>query len=134
MTFKSLIAAATLALGLAVALPAAESRADVDVDIGFGVGVVGGGYGYGHRPGWRPGGYAAYPVRPYLYDYEDAWAEDDYVTCRQGRKILRRYGFHDIKTENCRQPHYKYTGWRKGREFLIRMNSRGEVNRITRID
>lgn len=131
MNLKPLIAAAALALGLAIALPAADARADVDVDIDFGIGVIGGGYGY--RPGWDYGGYRPYRPQPYLYDYEDAYAEDGYVTCRQGRKILRNHGFRDIKAENCRPPHYEYIGRRKGREFLIRMNSRGEINRISRI-
>ncbi|MFM8747229.1 MAG: hypothetical protein ACKOED_11270 [Aestuariivirga sp.] len=131
MTLKSLIAAASVALGLAIALPAADARADVDVDIGFG--VITGGYGYGYHPGWDYGGYRPYRPRPYLYDYEDAWADDAFVSCRQGRKILRNYGFRDIKTENCRAPHYEYIGWKKGREFLIRMNTRGEINRVSRI-
>ena len=133
MTFKSLIAAATLALGLAAALPATDARADVDVDIGFGVGVIGGGYGYGYRPGWDYGGYDGYRPRPHHYGYADDWYEEDYVTCRKAKKTLRRFGYYDIETENCRGPNYKYTAWKKGRQFLIRMNTRGEINRISRV-
>lgn len=132
MTIKSLIAAATLALGLAAALPATDARADIDIDIGFG--AMGGGYNNGYRPGWDYSDYRPYQPRPYLYDYEDAWPEDEYVTCRQGRQIVRNYGFRSIKTENCRPPHYEYIGRRNGREFRIRMNTRGEINRITRIN
>jgi hypothetical protein len=131
MTFKSLIAAATLALGLAAALPAADARADVDVDIGFG--VIGGGYGYGYRPGWDYGGYHGYRPRPHYHGYQDGWYEEDYITCRQGRKILYRFGYYDIDTENCRAPNYKYKAWKKGRQFLIRMNTSGEISRISRI-
>jgi hypothetical protein len=131
MTLKHLIAAAALALGLAAALPATDARADVDVDIGFGVGVIGGGYGY--RPGWGYGGYGGYRPRPQYYGYADDWYEEDYVTCRQGRKILYRFGYYDIETENCRAPNYKYIAWKKGRQFLIRVNTRGEINRISRV-
>jgi hypothetical protein len=133
MNTKSLFAAAAMALSLAVAMPATDARADVDIDIGLGFGVVDGYYGHGHRPGWYGGGYGYFPNRPYRYGYRDGWYEDDFVTCRQGRKILYRFGYYDIETANCRAPHYKYVAWKKGRQFMIRMNTSGEIARISRI-
>ena len=132
MNIKSLFAAAAMALSLAVAIPPADARADVDVDIGIGFGVVDGYYGHGYRPGWY-GGYGFHPHRPYRHVYRDNWYDDGFISCRQGRKILYRYGYNDIEASNCRAPNYKYVAWKKGRQYLIRMNTRGDITRITRV-
>lgn len=139
MTARSLLAAAALTASLALALPAAEARADVSVDIGIG---LGGGYvpaydGYGE--GGYGGPHGPYPGRGYGR-YDDGhgrayYQQDDvFITCGQGRLMLRDFGFYRVKAENCRGPNYVYTGWRKGARYMLRMTTAGEVNRVRRID
>ncbi|MEI7600069.1 MAG: hypothetical protein WCJ41_12220 [Aestuariivirga sp.] len=145
LSLKTLFAAGAMALGLVAALPAPAANADVSVGIGFGVypavpadagwnggydggyeGGYGGAYGRGYGGGYGgyEGGYAprrAYPVY------------DGYVTCRDGRRILSRSGYSAIEVQSCRHGYYRYTAWRNGKQFLMAVDARGDVNRLRRI-
>ena len=138
LSLKTLFAAGAIALGLAAALPAPAANADVSVGIGFGVypavpadagwgggyeGNYGDGYGSGYRGGYE-GGYA--PRRTYPV-YEG------YVPCRDGRRILSRAGYSAIEVQSCRHGFYRYTAWRKGKQFLMAVDARGDVSRLRRI-
>lgn len=126
-----LIAAAALAATFATSLPASEAQAGVDVSIGLGVGYppvyAGGGYdGYGY--GGYDGGYGhpGYHRPDYGYD-------DGYLSCRDGSRILYRYGYNAVRVASCRGAVYTYTAWRNGRQFLMRVSADGDVRRLRRI-
>ena len=150
LSLKTLFAAGAIALGLAAALPAPAARADVSVGIGFGVypavpapvgwggydggygagygGSPGGGYGgaYGGGYGGYDGGYAQ--RRPY-----PAPAYDGYVSCRDGRSLLWRYGYQGIEVQSCRPGFYRYTAWRNGKQYLMAVDGQGDVSKLRRI-
>ena len=136
MTAKYLIALMALAGSAATLLPAAPARADVDVNIIWGER----GYGdYDYRYddddyGRRPDPYARgrYERRPPPIYYEEE-PETVWITCGEGKRMLRAEGFSNVQTDNCRGPNYRYTGWKKGRKFDIRVNSAGEINRVRRL-
>jgi hypothetical protein len=132
MILKSLFAAAAVATALTVAIPAPEAKADIDVDIGIGVGGYfpgyyrndyvydygyGGGYGHGYGDGY---GHAYRPHR-------------DVISCNRGRKIVDRSGFNRVRAVDCDLPGYRYTAWKNGRQFMVRMNGRGDITNVRRI-
>ena len=126
LSLKTLFAAGAMALGLVAALPAPAANADVSVGIGFGVYPAvpadagwNGGYDGGYEGGYAPR--RAYPVY------------DGYVTCRDGRRILSRSGYSAIEVQSCRHGYYRYTAWRNGKQFLMAVDARGDVNRLRRI-
>jgi hypothetical protein len=131
MIGKSLLAAAALAATMTVAMPAQEARADVDVDIGIGFGGYvpgyhGGGYGYDYDYGYDHGyGYGhdyAYPVqRPHR------------ISCGQGRRIVDSSGFNRVKPVDCQLPGYRYTAWKRGHKYTVRVNGRGHITGVSRI-
>ncbi len=136
MIAKSLFAAAALAAALGVSLPAPEARADVDVEIGIGVGgyvpgYYGYGYGYAPRPAYGYGhgyGYRAYDAYRSYDGYGDG------ITCKMGRKIVSRSGFRDVQALDCDGPGYRYSAWKHGREYVVRVNDEGEITRVRRVD
>lgn len=131
MIAKSLFAAAALAATLAMGLPAPEAKADVDVEIGIGVGgyvpgYYGSGYGYAPRPAYRYG-------HGYGYGYRAYDGYDDGITCNMGRKIVYRSGFRDVRALDCHGPGYRYSAWKRGQEYVVRVNQDGEITRIRRV-
>lgn len=106
MIAKSLIAAAALATSVAL-IPATEAQAktNIDIDIGLGVG------------GWYPGGY----YDPYYPSY-------NHISCNKGRKILDfNKGYHNVNPVDCSLPGYKYTAWKNGHKWLVKMNGHGHI-------
>lgn len=132
MIAKTLIAAFALAASLTAALPAAEARADVDLNVAIGVGGyyppaydAYDDYGYGHRRGYGE-----------RYRHYEPYYEEEvivFISCGDGRRILRREGFRDVKASNCRGPNYRYTGWKRGKKFDVRMSTTGEITRLRRV-
>lgn len=131
---KSLIAAAALAVTFAATLPAPAAEAGVKVGIGVylppveavvpvePVPVYSGGYGGGYGGGYE-GGYGHYGHGGY----------DAYVSCRDGRRLLVRYGYRGVEVQSCRQGFYRYTAWRNGRQYLMAVDAQGDVSRLRRI-
>jgi hypothetical protein len=116
MLIKSMIATAAFALMLTAAVPAQEAQAKTDVDINVGIGFGAGFYGPGH-------GY-----------YEPAYEPEVVhggVSCSKARKIVRWNGFHNIKALDCSAPGYKFSGWRGGSKYKIRVNSWGDITRVS---
>jgi hypothetical protein len=114
MFIKSMFAAAAVALALTAALPTEKAHAKTDVDISVGIGFGGGYYG---------SGYGVYePV------YE---AEYGSVNCSKARKIVRWNGFHGVKAIDCSAPSYKFSGWRGGQKYKIKVNSWGDITRVS---
>lgn len=110
MIAKSLFAAAALATTLAVALPASQAQAGVDVKIGIGIGGFYPGY-YGHPTYRHPGA----------------------VSCWKGRQIVDNSGFNKVKTVDCGLPTYRFTAWRNGHKFVVKMNRHGNITNVNRI-
>lgn len=127
LSLKTLFAAGALATLLGLGLPASDAKADVSVGIGLGVYPPAAGIGWGG--GYYDGGYeygGGYH-RPRYPDY------DRYVSCRDGRRILWRSGYSGIEVRSCRGGFYRYTAWRNGKQFLMAVDSRGDVSRLRRI-
>lgn len=121
MIAKSLIAAAALATTMAATLPAPEARADVSV--GIGIGVNPGFYpGYGYPayydpyPGYNPGYY-----KPY-HNYKKYG-----ISCGKGAKIVDHSGFYGVTPIDCSLPRYKYSAWRKGKQYIVVVNGNGNI-------
>lgn len=134
MIAKSLIAAAAVAATLSVALPAEDAKADVDVTIGIGAGGYHSGYGYddyGYAPGYVHGGYD--------HGYDDDYGYGGYrpyrshISCGRGRNIVDNSGFNKVKPVDCSLPGYRYTAWKKGHKYMVRMNGKGNITDIRRI-
>lgn len=110
MITKSLIAAAAIASTMAVALPATQAQAgDINVKIGIGLGGgFGGSYGY---PAYYPG----------------------HISCWKGGKIVDWSGFNNVHAVDCSLPGYKYTAWKNGHKFVVRLNGHGNITGVNKI-
>ena len=99
MIIKSIIATAAVAAVLAIATPITKAHAgdgDIKLDI-----AIGGGFSdhYGFHA-YNPG----------------------HISCWTGGRIVGWSGFNPV---DCKLPGNKYTAWRKGHEFLVRVNDYG---------
>jgi hypothetical protein len=135
MIAKSLIAAAAIAATMAVALPAQEAKADVDVSIGIGVGGFHPGYGYNdydydYDADFDAGYGDGYG---YGYDYPVHKPYSNKISCNKGRRIVDNSGFNKVKAVDCSLPGYRYTAWKKGRKYMVRMNGRGNITGVSKI-
>ncbi len=115
MIAKSLVAAAVLASAAAVALPATQAQAKTNFDINIGIGV-----GSGYAPGYW-GGYPVY--EPHYYK----------ISCKKGAKIVDWSGFNHVKAVDCSLPGYKYTAWRNGHKFMVRVSGNGNITSVNKI-
>lgn len=131
MLTKSLIAAAAVAATLAVAVPAPEAQAktNFDIDVNLGLPIYGDGYGYGYG---YDGGYG--------HDYGDDGyypAHGGYshygISCGEGKRIVRWSGFREVRAVDCDRPGYKYTAWKHGRKYLVRVNGAGAITHVKRV-
>ena len=101
-------AAGCMALLAALAFQPADVRADTTI----GVGVGGGWYPDLDEP--------RYPV----YDPDDD--DDDYgrISCREGRRVLRDYGFYRVTPTRCGGSIYRYEAVRRDRLWSVRVSAR----------
>lgn len=118
MIAKSLFAAAAAATTMTIALPAGEAQAKTNIDINLGLGFGGGYYGGGYYGGYYGGGYYGHP---------------GYISCRKGRNIVAWQGFRHVRAVDCSLPGYKYTAWKFGRKYLVRVNAHGYITHVSRI-
>lgn len=117
MLIKSMIAPAAAAIALLAAIPAGPASADVGISVGVGVGV-GFGSGFG---GYAEPGYAGAGV---VYSGHR-------ISCASARKIVRRSGFSDVRSLDCTGANYKFSGWRGGGRYKIKVNGWGEITRVS---
>lgn len=117
MTAKSLIAAAALSLSLAAMLAPAPAEAKTHVDFSVGIGVGPGYYGPAY-----PGYYG--PVGYYEPDYGG-------ISCWKAQKIVAGHGFHNVHAIDCSAPNYKFTGWKGGDKYRVRVNSWGNITGVS---
>ncbi|MFM8747793.1 MAG: hypothetical protein ACKOED_14180 [Aestuariivirga sp.] len=54
------------------------------------------------------------------------------INCRQAEEAVRWNGFSKIRAIDCNLPTFRFTGWRNGDKYTIRVNGRGAITRVTR--
>jgi hypothetical protein len=105
MVSKFLLVSAA-AGGLMLAQPQ-TANAGMDVNIGIG------------------GFYGGHPSNYYDHDYDY-----DRISCWQGRRIVRRAGFHGVQTLRCHGDVFRYSGWKRGQLWRVSVDS--DSGRIVR--
>jgi hypothetical protein len=124
MIAKSLIAAAALAASITAFAPAQEAQAKTNIDIGIGFGFGGFYPGYGYGYGYPGYGYGYTPYhRPYYQG----------ISCRRGQKIVDWSGFNNVRAVDCSLPGYKYTAWKRGHQYLVKVNAGGNITGVNRL-
>ena len=111
--FKSM-AVGGFALLAAFIIQPATSQAGTDVDVSVGIGAY---------PDYYPG----YPVyhRPDYPDYYDDEDDDyDWISCGQGRRIVRAQGFRQIRVLRCGGAIYKYQAIKRYRPWIVRVSAK----------
>lgn len=105
-----MVAAGGMALLAALAVQPVDAKADTRIGIG-----VGGGW---YPPAYEP----RYPV----YDPDDEDDDEDYgyVSCREGRRIVRDYGFHRVTPTRCGGSVYRYEAVKRDRVWSVRLSAR----------
>jgi hypothetical protein len=118
MITKSLIAAAAVAVSFTALAPVQEAQAktnfNFNVDVGLGGGGFYPGYGYG-------GGYPVY--QPYY----------DGISCKKGRNIVKWSGFHNVNAFDCSKPVYRYSAWKNGKKYHVRVSMNGNIIGVKKI-
>jgi hypothetical protein len=127
MKLKTLAVAALAAAGLALGAGAADAK----TRLYFGVGI-GDGCGYYDEncyiPSPGPGYYGGYDQDTGIYRRFRPRYHDDYdygrLSCGEARRLVRRQGFRHIEARDCSGSRYRFTGWRRGTPFSIRISAR----------
>ena len=85
---------------------------------GFSPGGGGGGGGGGNGGGWGGGGFGIVinpgPQRHY---------DDDRISCRTGKRIVRNSGYRRVRVVECRGNTYTYKGKRGSRVYRLSVDS-----------
>jgi hypothetical protein len=117
MITKSLIAAAAVAVSLTALAPVQQAQAGTDFNFNIGVGLGGGGF----YPGY---GYGGYPVYEPYYDG---------ISCHKGKKIVKWSGFHNVNAFDCSKPDYRYSAWKNGKKYHVRVNMNGNIIGVKKV-
>ena len=124
MITKSILAVSAVAAAIVAFAPAAEAHHKKHhIYLNIGIGDPGPGY---YDPPPPP------PRRPrYVYEDPDfgypgpGYDEEDYgLSCGQGRRIVRNSGFYNVSTIECDGQNYKYDAERRGRSYVVKVDSR----------
>lgn len=131
MITKSILAVSAIATTLAVAAPA-EAKVHIYVGIGTPGYVYDPSYDYAPPPPPRPR-YIPHP-RPVYVEPDYGYYQEDYgVSCGQGRRIVRNSGFYNVQTIECDGQNFKYEAERRGRTYIVKLDSRtGEIIQANR--
>jgi hypothetical protein len=106
MITRGLLAAgAAIAFAFLAQPHAAQAQ---DIDIGIGVGPQ---YDPGYRRDYDPG---------YRRDYD---RDEDFISCSQGRRIVRRAGYNSVSSLRCSGDVYRYRGIRRGSAWRISVDA-----------
>jgi hypothetical protein len=123
MLSKILLVSAA-ASGLLLAQPqTASAGTTVDINIGS-------------YPYYYPVQYGSpdYSGPSYPHDYGDEYDNEDQITCREGRRIVRRAGYYRVQTISCYGDIYRYTAVRRGFMWRVSVDSdTGDIVRARRI-
>jgi hypothetical protein len=99
--------------GMAVLAALAFQPAGASADTTIGIGVGGGWY----PPPYEP----RYPV----YDPDDEDDDEyDYISCREGRRIVRDFGFYRVVPTRCGGPVYRYEAVKRHRLWSVKVSAR----------
>jgi hypothetical protein len=105
-----MVAAGGMALLAAVAFQPADAKADTSIGIGMGVGG-----------GWYP---PAYEPRYRAYDPDEDDDDYDYISCREGRRIVRDDGFYRVTPTRCGGEVYRYEAVKRDRLWSVKVSAR----------
>jgi hypothetical protein len=97
------------AAALTVATVSLPAQAGTSVGIAIGEPYP----GYDRYPAYHP-----YPTPD--YDDED---EEDQISCREGRQIVRERAFRQVRPVKCYGTIYRYQARKGGRPWIVRLNS-----------
>jgi hypothetical protein len=103
-----MIAAGGMALLTALAFQPGAAQAGTHIGIG-----VGGGW---YPPPYEP----RYPV----YDPDEDDDDYDYISCSEGRRIVRDYGFYQVRPTRCGGNVYRYEGLKRHRLWSVKVSAR----------
>lgn len=137
MVIKSLLGVAAIASAVAFG---SAGAAHAEPYMTFGIGFDGGGDGYG---GWDGGssyydsgygddeGYSWRRRHPRRWDEPRPMPRG--ISCADGRNIVASSGFRGVAAYSCSAPVYRYTAWKRGEQFRIAVNFRGNIVNVTPI-
>jgi hypothetical protein len=117
MIAKTIIATAAIATTMALAAPIQQAEAKTSINIGVG---IGGGYHHGYYP-------------DYGYGYGYGYGYKKHISCWKGAKIVDWSGFHNVKAFDCSLPSYRYTAWKNGKKYVVRVNGKGHITNVHKI-
>ncbi len=113
---KTLLVAASLAVGIAFSVQAAEAKTRVFI----GIGGFPGGYCNGYDYPFGCGGYGYFPHRVYHDPYPYIRRG---ISCREAGLRLRDRGYRNVVARDCRGSTYGYTARKRGGPVSIRVNA-----------
>jgi len=90
---------------------------------GGGGGYGGGGGGYGGGGGGYGGGGGGYGGGGGGYGGGGGGYGGGRISCPRGRRIVERSGFYRVVPRDCGGRNYTYSAFRKGRPWIVRLNS-----------
>lgn len=137
MFIKSVVAAAAIAGAVALG-SAGTANANPQVSVGIGFNLIDSGYndGWDGGPGFYDGGY---DDGPGSYDNGPSWRPPHRprwdqprpmsrgISCAQGRNIVASSGFRGVSAYSCSAPVYRYIAWKRGEQYRISVNFRGNI-------
>lgn len=111
--YKTFLAGGAV-LFAAFALQPAAAKADTEISIGVGDGRAPVQY-YRDYPVYDPG----YPD----YDDDEGY-DDDYLSCSEGRRIVRQEGFRQVRATRCGGEIYRYQAVKRYQLWSVRVSAR----------
>ena len=88
---------------------------------GFAPGGGGGGGGGGNGGGW--GGWGGGGFGIVINPGPQRYYEDDRISCRTGKRIVRNFGYRRVRVIECRGNIYTYKGKRGSRVYRLSVDS-----------
>jgi hypothetical protein len=141
MKLKTFAVAAFAAAGLVLGAGAADAKTKVRIGIGDNCGLYGEnclipspGDGYDGGYDQDTGIYYRHQRPRYRDDNDD---DDDYgrLSCGEARRMVRRQGFRRVQADDCSGRRYRFTAFRRGEAFSIRVSARsGRIVSIRPLD
>jgi hypothetical protein len=107
---KKFLVSVTMAAAVAGAMFVATPKAEAEVNVGIWIGS-----GYWNGPGYYHGHYR------------------HWVTCGEGRWIVDRNGYYNVRAIDCQPRFYHYRAKRHGRHYIVTVDARrGHITGVTR--
>lgn len=110
--YRTFVAGAVAVLA-ALSLAPATAGAGTRIGVGVGIGEPWPVPRYDPAPAYDPG-----------YDDDDYDDDADYISCREGRRILRDYEFWEVRPVRCGGEVYRYRAIKRDRLWSVRVSAR----------